>query len=91
MSSTAPDDSDTFSESEWTDDSLDEEWQENVRQLELLVSVVVLPFFGKWLGKKWGYWCTLFVFIRATQMLMKGVVHARYMRVGLGKAFFFGV
>lgn len=28
-----------------------EEWDESVAQLQLLVSVVAMPFFGKWLGR----------------------------------------
>lgn len=36
------------------------EWEENVRQLQLAVSVLILPTIGKWLGRKWSYWraCT---------------------------------
>ena len=33
-----------------------EEWEESMRQLNLAVQVMVLPFFGKWLGRKWSYW-----------------------------------
>ncbi|KAI5805784.1 hypothetical protein EDC01DRAFT_777667 [Geopyxis carbonaria] len=29
-------------------DDAEAEWQESLRQLELLVSMVVIPFFGKW-------------------------------------------
>ena len=32
------------------------EWEENVRQLQLAVSVLILPTIGKWLGRKWSYW-----------------------------------
>lgn len=32
------------------------EWEESLDQLQQLVSVVLLPFFGKWLGKRWSYW-----------------------------------
>lgn len=31
------------------------EWEENVRQLQLAVSVLILPTVGKWLGRKWSY------------------------------------
>ncbi|CAE6494505.1 unnamed protein product [Rhizoctonia solani] len=30
-----------------------QEWDESVQQLQLLLTVVVLPFFGKWLGRRW--------------------------------------
>lgn len=33
-----------------------QEWEETVQQLHLLVSVVVLPFFGKYLGRRWSQW-----------------------------------
>ena len=45
-----------------TDDDDDEEeeaeaeWQESLRELNMLVSLVVLPFFGKWVGRKCAYW-----------------------------------
>ena len=33
-----------------------EEWEESLKQLNLAVQVMILPFFGKWLGRKWSYW-----------------------------------
>lgn len=33
------------------------EWEESVKQLQMLVSVVLLPWFGKWAGRKWAHWC----------------------------------
>ncbi|KAF9015489.1 hypothetical protein BDQ17DRAFT_1341154 [Cyathus striatus] len=33
-----------------------QEWEESLKQLQQLVSIVLLPFFGKWLGRKWSYW-----------------------------------
>ncbi|CEL57675.1 hypothetical protein RSOLAG1IB_02418 [Rhizoctonia solani AG-1 IB] len=30
-----------------------QEWDESVQQLQLLLTVVVFPFFGKWLGRRW--------------------------------------
>lgn len=32
-----------------------EEWEENVRQLQLAVSVLIVPSIGKWLGRRWAY------------------------------------
>ncbi|KDN50227.1 hypothetical protein RSAG8_01563, partial [Rhizoctonia solani AG-8 WAC10335] len=32
-----------------------QEWDESVQQLQLLLTVVVFPFFGKWLGRKWSH------------------------------------
>jgi hypothetical protein len=32
------------------------EWEESLQQLQQIFSVVLLPFFGKWLGRRWSYW-----------------------------------
>ena len=32
------------------------EWDENVKQLQMIVTVVLLPFAGKWMGRKVAYW-----------------------------------
>ena len=34
---------------------LEREWEEGVEQLKLITTIVLLPLFGKWLGKKWAY------------------------------------
>lgn len=46
-----------------SDDSDDEEyrlaqqeWEESLEQLAQIVSVVLLPFLGRWLGRRWSYW-----------------------------------
>ncbi len=33
-----------------------EEWEESMQQLSQLLSIVLLPFFGKWLGRRWSHW-----------------------------------
>jgi hypothetical protein len=38
------------------DDEAEAEWQESLQQLNLLVSLVVIPFFGKWVGRRCAYW-----------------------------------
>lgn len=35
-----------------------QEWEENLRQLQLLLSVVLLPYVGKWFGRKWAHTST---------------------------------
>lgn len=35
-----------------------QEWEESLEQLTQLVSIVFLPFFGRWMGRKWSYWGT---------------------------------
>jgi hypothetical protein len=39
-------------------DDAEQEWQESLQQLELLVSLVLIPFFGKWVGRRCAYWGT---------------------------------
>jgi hypothetical protein len=46
-----------------SDDSDDEEyrlaqqeWEESLEQLAQIVSVALLPFLGRWLGRRWSYW-----------------------------------
>jgi hypothetical protein len=43
--------SDDFSDAE-------AEWQESIEQLELLLSMVLVPFIGKYLGRRCAYWST---------------------------------
>lgn len=33
-----------------------QEWEEGVRQLQMAFQLVLIPFFGKWLGRRWSYW-----------------------------------
>lgn len=47
------------------DDRLaDEEWEESLRELQDLVGVVLLPFLGKWLGRRWSHWGTCYPPVR---------------------------
>lgn len=32
------------------------EWEESLIQLQQLFAIVLLPFLGRWLGRKWSYW-----------------------------------
>lgn len=56
------DDSVSYPSSEASFDSDDqhaliqEEWEESMRQLEMVVSVILLPFLGKWWGRKFAFW-----------------------------------
>jgi hypothetical protein len=34
------------------------DWEESLTQLHQLVSMVLMPFLGKWLGRRWSYWGT---------------------------------
>jgi hypothetical protein len=50
-------DSDDVTVSEFDDDSdADREWKESLQQLELLLSMVIVPYIGKYFGRKFAYW-----------------------------------
>ncbi|TBU34616.1 hypothetical protein BD311DRAFT_861067 [Dichomitus squalens] len=73
------------------------EWQESLQQLQQLLSIVLLPYLGKWLGRRWSYWGTYNPAIAPTSSppslishLTKSQAYARYVRLGLGKSFFLG-
>jgi hypothetical protein len=34
------------------------EWEESLEQIQLLLTMVVVPFAGKYLGRKFAYWST---------------------------------
>lgn len=46
------------SESSWDNSDAEAEWRESIQQLELLLSMIIIPFFGKWVGRKCAYWGT---------------------------------
>ena|SRR5712691_2433794 len=85
-----------------SDDSDDEEyriaqqeWEESLEQLAQVVSVVLLPFLGRWLGRRWSYWGE-FVgsyyshFLTPHSHSPYTIAYARYVRLGLGRSFFLG-
>ena len=58
--STASSDLQTVSE-DYSD--AEEEWRESIEQLELLFTMVLVPFLGKFLGRKCAYWSKWFDYI----------------------------
>lgn len=50
-------DSDLETLSDYSD--AEAEWRESIEQLELLLTMVLVPFMGKYLGRKCAYWSTL--------------------------------
>jgi hypothetical protein len=48
-------DSDLDTLSEYSSDA-EAEWRESIQQLELLLSMVLVPFLGKLLGRRCAYW-----------------------------------
>jgi hypothetical protein len=45
------------------DDEAELAWRESLQELELLVSLVLVPFIGKWIGRKCAYWSEHSTFI----------------------------
>ncbi len=48
--------SDVSLSSDDEDRLLEQEWQESLEQLQQLVSIVLLPWVGKFLGRRWSHW-----------------------------------
>jgi len=49
----------TVSEDEEESDA-EREWKENLQQLEMMLSMVVVPYMGKYFGRKFAYWGELY-------------------------------
>ena len=45
-----------------------QEWEESLEQLQQLVAVVLLPFLGKFLGRRWSHWGT-YIAIQYTHLI----------------------
>ncbi len=81
-----------------SDDSDDEEyrlaqkeWEESLEQLAQIVSVVLLPFLGRWLGRRWSYWGTSMIHTLSIPVVTCDIIaYARYVRLGLGRSFILG-
>jgi len=53
-------------------EQMQQEWDEGLEQLQLIFVVVLMPWLGKFWGRKWAH-----------------SLHARYLKVGISKAFFY--
>lgn len=51
----------TSTESFTSEDDYDaqREWEQSLEQLQLLLSMILVPFAGKYLGRKFAYWSTI--------------------------------
>ncbi|KAI0687759.1 hypothetical protein BC835DRAFT_1286101 [Cytidiella melzeri] len=51
-------DSSIASDDSWDEEEqlLQQEWEESMEDLQRLVTFVLMPLFGKWLGRRWSYW-----------------------------------
>lgn len=67
------------------------EWEESLEQLQQLLSIVLLPFFGKWLGRRWSHWGTSDARnVHRYITYIACLAYDRYVRLGLGKSFILG-
>lgn len=48
-------------EDDYSDYDAEAEWEESKEQLSSLFSLVVFPFVGKWLGKKFSFWGKIYM------------------------------
>ncbi|KAF2091889.1 hypothetical protein K490DRAFT_61326 [Saccharata proteae CBS 121410] len=46
----------TSDSSEYDDHDAEREWHESLQQLELLLTMIVVPYLGKYFGRKCAYW-----------------------------------
>ena len=75
---------------------IQEEWEESLRQLEVVLSIVIIPFFGKWYGRRFSYWggCSAFLWSPCLTISYEccradnSAAFARWQRLGLTRAFF---
>lgn len=65
------------------------EWQESVEELQQLALVLILPWLGKFLGRRTSYWRAFFSTSSPVRPHPRPV-YARYLRLGLGMSFFLG-
>ncbi|KIX00847.1 uncharacterized protein Z518_09912 [Rhinocladiella mackenziei CBS 650.93] len=51
-----PDSDEVTVSEDYSDSDAEREWKESLQQLELLLSMVVVPYVGKYFGRKFAYW-----------------------------------
>lgn len=71
---------------------LQQEWEESLEDLQRLLTFVLMPFLGKWLGRRWSHWGELVMLLDILSVCLTShkIAFARYTRLGLGKSFFLG-
>jgi hypothetical protein len=71
---------------------MQQEWEEGLEQLQLIFVVVLMPWLGKFWGRKWAHSRMSSTSTLSTRTPIESnnrIVHARYLKLGLGKAFFY--
>jgi len=56
LPSSEPDSDDSLTVSDLDESDAEKEWKESLQQLELLLTMVVVPYAGKYFGRKFAYW-----------------------------------
>lgn len=70
-------DSDDVTVSEvYSESDAEREWKESLQQLELLLSMVIVPYAGKYFGRKFAYWGTCSIKRLSLQKLTNDRVEA---------------
>ena len=70
-----PDSADSDSiDSDLEESDAEREWKESLEQLELLLTMVIVPYVGKYFGRKCAYWgeCSSSLPARRTEVACKG-------------------
>lgn len=92
-------DTDSWTSSMLADRDAELQYQESVRQLQLMLNLVLIPFTAKWLGRRWAYWgaCELSLSLSRSRFLSLALVsvpdlcsctaYTRYLTVGGGFKF----
>ncbi|KAI6784445.1 uncharacterized protein J7T54_006490 [Emericellopsis cladophorae] len=48
--------SDIYSDASLSDSDAQEEWDRSLEQLQLMLTMMIIPFVGKYFGRKFAYW-----------------------------------
>src|ERR1700755_2671012 len=74
------DDESTIADEHQHDSDAEREWRESLQQLELLLTMVVVPFVGKYFGRKTAYWGTFTCTAGAAKMRSVANIHSSSFR-----------
>jgi hypothetical protein len=69
------DDESTIADENQPDSDAEREWRESLQQLELLLTMVVVPFVGKYFGRKTAYWGAFTCIAQAVKMVLAANIH----------------
>ncbi|KAI1380644.1 hypothetical protein F4677DRAFT_404163 [Hypoxylon crocopeplum] len=65
----------TSTESFTSEDDYDaqREWEQSLEQLQLLLTMILVPFAGKYLGRKFAYWSTILNYSPEASSILTGL------------------